>query len=191
MSKSKLDYRIKAEQMLEGKDIGAQVALLADFLELYDLLHDTKHQRFNRSLPLSDLFVDRWEKSQKLNFGKGTSVYDSVVVLGDVSVGENTWVGPNVILDGSGKLAIGDHCSISANVQIYTHDSVEWATSGGSSNYAYESTSIGSNCYIGPNVVITKGVTVGDGCVVGANSFLNRDLAAGSRVAGNPAKDIK
>jgi hypothetical protein len=34
-----------------------------------------------------------------------------------------------VILDGRGGLLIGDYVSISAGVQIYTHDTVEWSTS--------------------------------------------------------------
>ena len=33
--------------------------------------------------------------------------YDSVLVIGDVQVGKNTWIGPFVVLDGSGGLEIG------------------------------------------------------------------------------------
>ncbi len=52
-------------------------------------------------------------------------MYDNVLVLGDVRVGRNTWIGPGCILDGSGGgLRIGDWCSISAGVQIYTHNTV-------------------------------------------------------------------
>jgi carbonic anhydrase/acetyltransferase-like protein (isoleucine patch superfamily) len=52
------------------------------------------------------------------------------VVLGDVKVGKHTWVGPNVVLDGSapGGLVIVDYCSISAGVQIYAHHTVAWST---------------------------------------------------------------
>ncbi|KZW98831.1 acetyltransferase [Pseudoalteromonas luteoviolacea] len=165
--------------------------MLAELLELYDVLHQKKREKFSRSVPLPDLFVDRWERASSLNFGIGTSMYDSCLVLGDVNVGENTWIGPNVILDGSGGLKIGDNCSISANVQIYSHDSVSWAISGGEASYDYAETCVGSNCYIGPNVVIAKGVSIGSGAVVGANSFVNKDVVAGARVAGNPAKPIE
>ena len=58
-------------------------------------------------MPFGELVNDRWEKANFLGFGKGTSVYDSSVIIGDVVVGENTWIGPNTILDGSGKLTIG------------------------------------------------------------------------------------
>ncbi len=147
-------------------------------------------ERWRRSLPLADYVVDRWKKAGALGFGEGTSVYDSVLVLGDVRVGERTWIGPFVILDGSGGLTIGSHCSISAGVQIYTHDTVNWATSGGVAPYDYAATSIGNNCYIGPNTIIAKGVVIGDGCVIGANSLVLKSIPAGTKAYGSPCRVV-
>ena len=77
-------------------------------------------REFDRALPLADYIVDRWEKAQLLGFGDGSSIYDSALVLGDVTVGRHTWIGPSTILDGSGgPLVIGDYCSISAGVHIH------------------------------------------------------------------------
>jgi acetyltransferase-like isoleucine patch superfamily enzyme len=145
---------------------------------------------FHRTLPFGDYVVDRWEKARALGFGDGASIYDSALVIGDVKVGEQTWIGPGVVLDGSGGLSIGAHCSISAGVQIYSHDTVDWALSGGMAHYAHASTAIGDNCYIGPNCVIAKGVTIGNGCVVGAGSVVLADLPPGSKAAGAPARVI-
>jgi len=147
-----------------------------------------KNERHQRVLPFGEYFNDRWEKAKYLGFGKNSSVYDSVVVIGKVYVGCNTWIGPNVILDGSGGITIGANCSISGGVQIYSHDSVDWAISGGKEGYQYEKTKIGDNCYIGPNVIISKGVVIGDRCIVGANSFVNCDVPDDSKVYGNPAR---
>ena len=96
----------------------------------------------------------------------------------------------NTVLDGSGKLIIGSNCSISAGVQIYSHDSVKWAISAGKSGYEYSGTTIEDNCYVGPNTIITKGVTIGKGTIIGANSFVNKSFSKGSKIAGNPAKTI-
>lgn len=145
-------------------------------------------RKYNRVLPTNELFTDRWEKAKFLNFGSGTSIYDSSVVFGEVKVGENTWIGPFTVLDGTGTLKIGDNCSISTGVQLYTHDTVQWAISGGKAPYEYAPTIISDNCYIGPNSIISKGVHLGRGTIVGANSFVNKSFPAHSKIGGNPAK---
>ena len=169
--------------------------ILVDREDLLSLIQDllasqreVTRQQWNRTLPSGDYLVDRWQKARELGFGEGASVYDSAVVIGDVKVGEQTWIGPFTVLDGSGGLEIGAHCSISAGVQIYTHDTVNWATSAGTKPADVAPVKIGDSCYIGPNVIISKGVTIGEGCVIGANSFVNQDLPAGTRAWGSPAR---
>lgn len=165
--------------------------LLADLRALLKQQDIHYRECWDRTLSFGDYIVDRWQKAQNLGFGEGASIYDSALILGDVSVGRNTWIGPFTILDGSGgSLSVGDYCSISAGVQIYTHDTVKWAISGGAAPPEKASVKIGNRCYIGPNSIISKGVTIGDGCVIGANSFVNRDLLPGSRAWGTPAKSM-
>ncbi|WP_420580228.1 acyltransferase [Reichenbachiella sp.] len=160
---------------------------LIDFI--FRKKRDKMKTSFDRVLPSNELINDRWEKAKYLNFGEGASIYDSSLVFGDVQVGKKTWIGPFTILDGSGGLIIGSNCSISAGVQIYSHDSVNWALTG-DAGYEYEKTIIEDNCYIGPNTIIAKGVTVCQGSVIGANSFVNTDVPKNSKFAGNPARRI-
>ncbi|MEG3640155.1 acyltransferase [Magnetococcus sp. PR-3] len=144
--------------------------------------------KFNRHVSIQDLLSDRWETAQFNGFGQGSSCYNNVLILGDVEVGEHVWIGPNVILDGSGGLKIGDYVSISAGVHIYSHHTVKWATSMGKEEVEKRATSIGSGVFIGPNSVIQMGVDVGDRAVIGAMSFVNKDIPAEGKWLGTHLK---
>tara|TARA_B100001057_G_scaffold494843_2_gene592361 strand:- start:417 stop:842 length:426 start_codon:yes stop_codon:yes gene_type:complete len=116
---------------------------------------------------------------------------DNVLIMGDVKVGENTKIGPNCILDGTGKLFIGSNCSIAAGTNIYTHHTVERAISFGKNEIEYSETRIGDDVYIGPNCVLQKGITIGNRVVIGAMSFVNKDIDSNQMYAGVPAVFIK
>ena len=162
--------------------------LLRSLRALYLELRAKIRSEWKRDLPLDEILFDRWERADSLGFGEGSSIYHNSYVYGDVSVGENTWIGPFTVLDGSGGLEIGSNCSISAGVQIYTHDSVKWAVSGGTAEYGKAPTKIESNCYVGPNTIITKGISIGEGCVIGANSIVLEDIPCGSKAQGSPCR---
>mgnify|MGYP003947631525 FL=1 len=107
---------------------------------------------------------------------RGTSCYNNVLILGNVKVGKNTWIGPNVILDGSGGLEIGNYVSISSGVQIYSHDTVDWSNSLGKKPIKKKKTKIGNGVYLGPNSIVQMGTTIGDKAIIGAMSFVNKDV---------------
>ena len=50
---------------------------------------------------------------------------------------------------------------------------------------------IGSDCWIGGNVVICPGVTIGRGCVIGAGSVVTKDIPDNVIAAGNPCRVIR
>jgi acetyltransferase-like isoleucine patch superfamily enzyme len=169
----------------------ASTSTTADLKQRLKFLAAIKRQQFKRRVPIGDLITERDENASAYGFGEGTTMYDSVLVLGNVKVGKHTWIGPNVILDGSGgPLEIGDYCSIDAGVQIYTHDAVDWVLSKGKSKFSKSTTKIGSSVFVGPNSVIAKGVTIGDCVVIGALSFVNKDIPSGMKAFGQPARVI-
>lgn len=166
------------------KDLKEQLIRL--HLELRKGIQD----KYKRTLPFEEELFDRWELAHFLGFGRGTSVYHNSYIYGDVEVGENTWIGPFTLLDGSGGLSIGDYCSISAGVHIYTHDSAKWAVTGGKAEYERGPVRVGNCCYIGSHTVVIRGITIGDHSIIGAGSLVNRDIPPYSIAAGSPVKVI-
>ena len=171
------------DRNFEGKMNGFLFKLIRNLL--FKLIARKKRE-YDRFLPLPDYFIDRWERAKLMGFGEGSSVYDSCLVLGNVSIGKNVWVGPYTILDGSGGLTIGNNCDICAGVQIYTHNTVNRVINNAEVDKA--PVRVGNNVYIGPNVIISMGCQVGNHVVIGANSFVNKDIPDNTRVFGTPAK---
>lgn len=154
---------------------------------LYVMLRLDKRREWHRSLPFCELLFDRWEYAEWLGFGKGSSIYHNTYIFGDPEVGENTWIGPFVILDASGaRLTIGNHCSIGPGVKIYTHSTVDWTTGEGPKTSG--PVIIGNNTWIGAHTVIGCGITIGSRCVIGANSVVLTNIPDDSRAHGVPAR---
>ena len=95
------------------------------------------------------------------------------------------------MLDGSGgRLEIGRSCSISAGAQIYTHDTVRWALTGGVAPRHEAPVEIGDCCHIGGQSMILAGVSIGTRSVVAANSVVTRSVDGETIVGGSPARPI-
>jgi acetyltransferase-like isoleucine patch superfamily enzyme len=154
-------------------------------------LQKTKREQFDRRVSFGDLITERHEIAAAYGFGDGTTCYDNVLVIGHVTVGKNTWIGPGCILDGSGGLTIGDHCTLSAGVQIYSHDTVQRTISMGEAAIETAETVIGNGVYFGPNAVVQKGVVIGDHTVIGALSLVNTPIPSHARAWGTPARVIE
>lgn len=161
-----------------------------DLTHLYESLRARMRETWQRDLPLQELITDRWERARSLGFGEGSSIYQSAYVYGEVAVGAGTWIGPLVLLDGSGGLSIGSGCDISAGVQIYTHDTVARVLSEGREAIAHEPVTIEDHCHVGAATVVGKGVRIGHHSVIGACSFVNRDIAPYTVAVGVPCRPI-
>ena len=172
--------------------VGPLAELAGALADAYRALDEARRAEFDRSLPFADAVLgDRWDRAARLGFAAGASIYNSALVLGDVRVGEQTWIGPNVVLDGSGgTLSVGAWCSVSTGVHLYTHDTVAWSLSGGAVERFVAPTTIGDRCHLGAAAVVAAGAEIGAGCVVGAQSFVKGVVPDGLVVAGSPARPI-
>jgi acetyltransferase-like isoleucine patch superfamily enzyme len=159
--------------------------------ELHERLRGETLDKYGRMNPFTEDLFDWHERGRAwTRDDRGVTIYGSTTVVGDVEIGEHTWIGPFCSLDGSGGLTIGHHCSISLGTQLLTHDTVHWALSGGAADYDYASTRIGDCCFLGVHAVVTKGVAVGDHSLVGAGAVVTSDVEPHSIVAGVPARRI-
>jgi carbonic anhydrase/acetyltransferase-like protein (isoleucine patch superfamily) len=161
---------------------------------LTDLHHFLRAHSQGTHSRMNPFFEDLFSWTERGAFWTGkesaVTIYNSATLIGDVRIGERTWVGPFCLLDGGGGLQIGRNCSISTGCHLLTHDTVKWALSGGRSGYEYERTRIGDCCFLGCQVVVTKGVRIGNHCLIAAGAVVTQDVQDFTIAAGVPAKPI-
>ena len=80
------------------------------------------------------------------------------------------------------SIEIGSNVLCGANVTITDTD---WHDAGSAPVI------IGSNVWLGMNVIVLKGVTIGDHTTIAANSVVTKDIPANVLAAGQPAKVVK
>jgi len=175
--------------MSEQRVPGNLAHLYESLKELFAWLRQDRWQRAQRVDPVLECFFDLESKSELIG-APGVRIHDSVVVSGDVRIGEGTFVGQFCTLNGTGGLEIGRNCSIAVGARIFTHDSVRWAVSGGAHPVEKSPVSIGDCCFIGANAIILRGVSIGDHSVIGAGSVVTSDIPAFTIAAGVPARRI-
>ena len=106
----------------------------------------------------------------------------------NISIGDYSWIGDEVVLYSLGEIRVGPHTVISqrsylcAGAHDYTRPSFDI--------YAQPVT-IGSQVWIAADVFIAPGVHVGDGAIVGARSSVFKDLPAGMVCYGTPAVPVR
>ncbi|MGW9627095.1 acyltransferase [Microbacterium sp. NPDC055521] len=111
-------------------------------------------------------------------------------LVGEPEIGEDVWIGAFCVIDGSGGLAIGRGCDISAGAQIYSHSTVERCVSDRARPIVRRPTRIGRNVHIGANAVVLMGSEIGDHSVIGAGAVVREGTVAPpySVLVGVPAR---
>lgn len=112
-------------------------------------------------------------------FGKnitlGSDIYINfgctILDCGQVSIGNNTLIGPNVSM-------------YSANHSLDPEERIAGAL-------IPKPITIGERVWIGGGSTILSGVSIGDGSVIGACSVVTKDIPAGVVAAGNPCRVLR
>ncbi len=135
-------------------------------------------------------------------FRERTRISDTALLYHpeNIFLSDNVFVGHYNILDGTGRIDIGEGTQFAAWVGIFTHSShiairlhgdryldvPEYEKKG----YQVEPIQIGKYVYVGAGAKVLPGVTIGDGALVSAGSLVLKDVAAFEIVSGVPAKAV-
>lgn len=146
----------------------------------------------NNSIMKFDSYKKKYKISSTFRFnGKNIKFYGD----GEIICKENSYIGDYSTIQSAKNCSviIGNNCSISHNVRIYT-----------SSNEANQNMNtidekvkvfgdviIGNGVWIGANVFINPNIIIGDNVIVGANSVVSKNLETNGVYGGVPAKLIR
>lgn len=149
--------------------------------------------------------IIKGEKSD-VQIGSNCCLNCAIYALGgSVTIGDNTYIG-NSDLMASSSIKIGNNVIISDDCIIM--DNNNHPVSMTKRNEMSESCdffgplwkwdrsesralTIEDNVWIGKRAIILKGVTLGKGSIVGIGAVVTKDVAPGSVVGGNPARELK
>ena len=106
----------------------------------------------------------------------GARIEPGATVCAGVVIGLAAWVGPNAIVNTAASVdhdgRIGAHASVGPGVHLAGRVTVE------------------DGAFVGIGAAVREGVTIGEWALVAGGAMVVRDVRAGSRVAGVPAREL-
>src|SRR5690348_4302183 len=140
--------------------------------------------------------LDRFLRKKPV-LGQGVYISTGAVVLGDVTIGDDSSVWYNAVVRGDiNRIVIGRSTNIQDNAVLHLADELpcllgDFVTVGHSA--VVHACSIGNECLIGMGAVILDGAEIGNQCLIGAKALVKQGMKipAGSLVLGTPAKIVK
>lgn len=111
---------------------------------------------------------------------------------GYLSIGDNTWIGNQVLIVSSSAIKIGANIDIAPRVFIGTGThTIDVNSDHVAATDISKDIVIGDGCWLCANAVILPGVTLGNKCVVAAGAVVTRSFNDKKLIGGIPATVIK
>ena len=140
---------------------------------------------------------------QSKSIGKGTHIWQFVVILPDAKIGANCNICAQVLIEND--VLVGDNVTVKNGVQLWDgvriEDNVFIGPNATFTNDLFPRskiypeqflrTIIKAGASIGANATILPGVTVGENAMVGAGSVVTKNVPARTVVVGNPARVVR
>ncbi len=131
-----------------------------------------------------------------ISIGRNCEIHRGVILdaqSGEISLGDNTGIGPYTVVYGYGGVRIGEYCAIAGQSMIVA------------SNHRFErrdtpirkqgleglGIEIGRDVWLGANCVVLDGAVIGAGCVFAAGAVVRGAFDAYSVAAGVPARTLR
>ena len=129
--------------------------------------------------------------------GRDVYIASTAVVLGDVTLGDESSVWYNAVLRGDiNRIVVGPGSNVQDNAVLHLADDYgcilgAYVTVGHSA--IVHACTVGDECLVGMGATILDGAEIGDQCIVGANALVTQGMVvpAGSMVLGSPAKVVR
>lgn len=146
------------------------------------------------------MFIHKLADVQSEKIGKGTNVWQFVIILPKAIIGENCNICSSVFIENN--VVIGNNVTIKNGVQIWDNITLDDDVFIGpnvtftndmypkSKNYPQEylSTIVNKGASIGANATIIGGISIGEYSMIGAGSVVTKSIIPYGLYYGNPAK---
>lgn len=144
---------------------------------------------------LFNLFKKAFLEMRGADIGSGVIFYPGLWITpgNKLKIGDNVNLSKDVIITTQGGVEIGDRTYIGYSSKILSsnHKILESKRGVHLTGKEKKMIKIGSDVWIGANVVITAGVEIGDGSVIAANAVVVKNVDDDSLYGGVPAKKIR
>ncbi len=174
--------------MAQGASIGQDAVVVLGKQAKFGM---GKQSRIGRRLLLK---MVETEPGAKIQLGEHCRLEDDIKLIafgkGSIDVGDNCFIGWGSMIAAHEHIRIGEGTAIAEYVSIRDHNHAPSQGSVHLSPMRVKPVEIGKHVWIGAKVTIVAGVSIGDKAVIGANAVVTKDVPAGAKVAGVPARPI-
>ena len=135
--------------------------------------------------PEAKLRLGRW-----CWIGHGTKIR---VHEGETSIGAKSVLGQECTISAFQHVSIGRECIVADRAMLidFDHGVVEVERPIRLQGIYKRDVRVGHTCWIGYGACILRGATIGDNCVIGSNSVVTKDVPSNAVAGGTPAKLLR
>ncbi len=156
--------------------------------QVFRLLPETRCFGFKRKLL----------KFAGAQIGYGTRICSSARIIGSgkLTIGNNVWIGPQVLISCGGEIIIGDNVDIAPKVYIGTGSHIPTQDKDKAAGEGYNGKIyIGTGTWLCVSSIILPGKnaeeirSIGSNCIIGAGATVVSNIKDGAIAVGIPAKE--